>query len=37
MENTYVTYVLVGNKCDLVNNRIVSYEEGKALAAKIGC
>jgi GTPase KRas len=29
--------VLVGNKSDLVNQRVVTYEEGKNLAAKWGC
>jgi GTPase SAR1 family protein len=29
--------VLVGNKCDLVNERQVKYEEGAALAKQWGC
>ncbi|KAG0170315.1 Ras GTPase [Apophysomyces sp. BC1034] len=29
--------VLVGNKCDLENDRRVSYQEGKELAKKYGC
>jgi len=32
-----VPVVLVGNKCDLVNDRKISEEEGKALAANWGC
>jgi GTPase SAR1 family protein len=31
------TRVLVGNKCDLGNERQVSTEQGKALAAAWGC
>lgn len=30
------TFILFGNKCDLDSEREVSYEEGKALADKIG-
>ena len=29
--------VLVGNKCDLVHERQVDYEEGEQLASEIGC
>eukprot|EP01112_Ceratiomyxa_fruticulosa_P020087 TRINITY_DN6740_c0_g1_i2.p1 TRINITY_DN6740_c0_g1~~TRINITY_DN6740_c0_g1_i2.p1 ORF type:complete len:198 (-),score=23.47 TRINITY_DN6740_c0_g1_i2:9-602(-) len=32
-----VTMVLVGNKCDLVNERKVSTQEGQALARSFGC
>mmetsp|Transcript_27395 Transcript_27395/g.38230 ORF Transcript_27395/g.38230 Transcript_27395/m.38230 type:complete len:147 (+) Transcript_27395:333-773(+) len=32
-----VPVVLVGNKCDLVDERVVSEEEGRALAANWGC
>jgi len=31
-----VNKLLVGNKCDLAENRVVSYEAGKALADEIG-
>lgn len=31
-----VNKLLVGNKCDLAENRVVSYEAGKALADDIG-
>lgn len=29
--------ILVGNKCDLINNRKISYEEGKNLANEFNC
>ena len=32
-----VPIVLVGNKCDLVNERVISHGEGMALAARWGC
>jgi len=32
-----VPFVLVGNKCDLVNEREVPKEKGEALAKEIGC
>jgi len=32
-----VPFVLVGNKCDLVDMREVSYEQGQQLAATLGC
>jgi len=32
-----VPIVLVGNKCDLVNERVVDTEEGKNLASQWGC
>jgi GTPase KRas protein len=32
-----VPMLLVANKCDLTNDRVVSVEEGKALARKFKC
>lgn len=29
--------VLVGNKCDLADQRVITTEQGEALAAKFGC
>jgi GTPase SAR1 family protein len=28
----YIQIVIVGNKCDLINKRVVSFEEGKNFA-----
>lgn len=32
-----IVCILVGNKCDLEDKRVVKKSEGDALAAKIGC
>jgi GTPase KRas len=36
-EPSTVPIMLVGNKCDKVNEREVSREEGQALANRLGC
>jgi len=36
-EQDSVPFVLVGNKCDLENEREVSRERGEELAKQIGC
>jgi GTPase KRas len=33
----YVPFVLLGNKCDLVEYREVQKSEGEALAKRLGC
>ncbi len=32
-----VEKLLVGNKCDLAERRVVTYDQGKQLADSIGC
>ena len=36
-ESGSIPAVLVGSKCDMVDKRVVSAEEGKALAEELGC
>jgi len=36
-DKDYFPIIVVGNKCDLENEREVSFEEGQALARQFGC
>jgi GTPase KRas protein len=36
-EDNMPPFLLVGNKCDMVDQRVVSREEAEALAASYGC
>jgi len=36
-EEDDVPFVLVGNKCDLESDRVISYEKGESLGKDLGC
>lgn len=36
-DDQHIKYFLIGNKCDLLNNRKISYEQGRKLADQYSC
>jgi Ras-related protein Rab-8A len=35
--DVHVNFIMLGNKCDMEEERIVTAEEGQSLADEIGC